>query len=295
MNPDNTQFKDAIAQAKDIVILLGADASADALGAALALYLALEAGQKRVTIASPSSTTVAMSQFIGVDKITSSLGNKNFVIALDYNEDAIEKVSYHIDNGKFNLVIEPRSNAPKLDKDKVTFGYSGFGADAIITVGVQALEELESFYTNNKAIFADKPVVVIDTRLTNRRFGKINIIKNMSSISELMYQLIKEIGLPVNADIATNLYNGIAESTDNFAKPTVQATTFETVADLLRNGAKRLWGKREDRKVENIGNLYKQQEEKPKQEVQSAGLESKEGAPPDWLKPKIYRGAGATS
>jgi len=299
MNPkqDVTNAQTFLNEAQDVVVLLGENISHDAVAAGLSFYLSLIAAGKRATIATPEKITVELSDLIGIDKITSVLGNKNFVISLNYGEESIEKVSYHVDQGKFNLVIEPRENAPQISRDNVSYSYSGFTADLILAIGVQSIEQLGDFYTNNKAIFADKPLVVIDNKLTNRRFGKANIIRNTASLSELAAQVLKELQMTINADVATNLYSGIMQATDNFSKPQVNADTFETIAALLRNGARKSWGKRQEKKLPGVSALYKKptnqpiQEERPKVETQARGVEGKEGTPPDWLKPKVYRGA----
>ncbi len=294
---DILKLKPTLDTAGDITILFGPEHTLDVIAGALGLYLSLSSLGKRVTIASPKQITVEFNNLIGVNKITPTLGNKNFVISLDYNEESIEKVSYHIDNGKFNLVIEPRTNAPLISSDKVTYSYAGFSTDLIFVVGVQTLEELGSFYENNKAIFADKQVVNIDTRLTNRRFGQVNIIQNASSVSEIIFHLLKELAITLSADAATTLYAGIKDATKNFTTPTANADTFEAVAGLLRSGAKKEWGRRMDASGVDPSALFshqrqQQQEERPEVETQSSGIENKGGTPPDWLKPKIFKGSG---
>ncbi len=304
---DIQRLKSTLEGISEVVILFGDKTDNDGAAAALALYLSLSQAGKRASIASPRDMLVEQSNLIGINKVGKTLGNKNFVISLDYTEDSIEKVSYHVEGSKFNLVIEPRVGAPQLSEEKVSFAHSGFSADAIIIVGTQQLEQLGSFYEQNKVMFADKPTVVIDTKLANRRFGQINIVTNSASVSELMYQIIKELQLPLNPDVATNLYSGINAATSAFSSQQTTPETFEAVAQLLRAGAKKSWGRldggsqqvqprdsgtsRPFFKNPNPQQPQQQQEERPQRESQAASPEAREQTPPDWLKPKIFKGS----
>src|SRR3989344_9541311 len=97
---DVVKLKPILDASKDITILFGENPTLDTVAASLGLYLSLTASSKNVTIASPKPMVVEFSNLVGANKVSSVLGNKNFVISLDYNEESIEKVSYHIDSGK---------------------------------------------------------------------------------------------------------------------------------------------------------------------------------------------------
>ena len=65
---------------------------------------------------------------------------KNLVISFPYQEGSIEKVSYNIENDKFNLVIEPRENYPVITPEMIKYSYGGGNTDLIITVGTSQLK-----------------------------------------------------------------------------------------------------------------------------------------------------------
>jgi nanoRNase/pAp phosphatase (c-di-AMP/oligoRNAs hydrolase) len=260
---------------KDVTIILPDQASRDAIAAGLALYLSLTQAGNKVSIAYPRPIIVGWSHLIGINKITPNLGSKNFVISLDYVEGSIEKVSYNIESNKFNLVIEPRPGAVKFSDKNVSYSYSGIAAELVVTVSAITKEALGKYYIDNKTIFDTVPLVVIDNKATNTQYGKLNIVRPTASISELVTQVLQQTLLPLDNDIASNLYDGILSGSRNFNSDAVTADTFDSAAFCLRNGAKK---------------PQKQQEETPRQEFGYTKPNENLQAPPDWLKPKIFKG-----
>jgi len=131
-----------LVKSKQILIFLPVNPSVDVTAAGLALYLSLKASGKRAVIVCSEPIPVALNRLIGVDKIQNQIGGQNLVISFEYLEDSIEKVSYNINNGKFNLVIQPKEGYPPLDYQKLSYKYSGAVADMLIIIGCQRPEEL---------------------------------------------------------------------------------------------------------------------------------------------------------
>lgn len=275
-----TAIKDLLPQAQTVVILLPESANRDSLAGALGLYLSLKEMGKQVTIASPRPPTVGLSHLVGINKLVTELGNKNFVISLDYVEGSIEKVSYNIEGNKFNLVIEPRVGAPLINEKNVSYTYRGIAADVIITVGALSLESLGKYYSDNPELFSQKPVIAIHNNPKTQSFGKVQLVRPSASVSELIAQLIRQGEMPLNGDIASNLYDGITAGSRNFTDPEVDADLFDVAAFLLRSGARKMTMQPPTR-----------QEELPRQEATLTPASDQPGAPPDWLKPKIYKGS----
>ena len=272
-----------IESAQNIVILLPETATRDAVASALALYLSLTQSQKTVTIGYPKQPIVGWSHLVGLNKLTTKLGNKNFVVSLDYQEGAIDKVSYNIEGNKFNLVIEPRPGAPMFDEKRVSYSYSGMSADVVICVETLTREALGAFYSENKSLFDEKPVAVIDNHTQNSSFGKVNVVRPTATIAEIVARLLKDLFLPIDMDIASNLYDGLTIGSRNFSHPAVNAETFETAAELLKKGAKRRQA------PPPMGSP----EERPFTEGVFGAPEIPQ-PPPDWFKPKIFKGGQLT-
>lgn len=282
-----------LATAQTVLVVAPEKPNLDKVAAALALFLSLKKAGKNVVVACPDEMTVEFSPLVGVDKITQQLGGKDLIISFDYIEDSIEKVSYNIENNKFNLLIQPKSGFPPLSAEKVNYSYSG-GADLIFVIGAQKLDDLGRLYTQEGRLYEQKSVVNIDVDAKNTQFGKINLTDpTASSCSEIAASLISVLKLPIDQDIASNLLSGIEEMSQGFTTPETTATTFETAAFCLRSGGRRV---KAAPRVEPV----KKVPLKPPLSPMPSGISAKKAPPepeeekkkpsPDWLEPKIFKG-----
>lgn len=166
------EIKKLIEEAKEILIVTHEKPTGDSIGSSLAVYLGLLSLGKNVSVLMPDAMTVEFSNFIGADKIKQSLGNKNFVISLNYQEGSIEKVSYNIEGDKFNLVIEPRGGFETFNEKDVSYSYGGGHCDLMIAIDTIHLGGLGAVYEQNKELFASKPIINIDHHKDNALYGK---------------------------------------------------------------------------------------------------------------------------
>lgn len=316
MNISSDQINQArklLEQSQGVLIFLGKDPNLDSVAGALSFYLGLTSRGKNTKISCPSQMIVEFRELVGIDKITNNIENlgngKNLVISFPYQEGSIEKVSYNIENDSFNLVIEPREGYPQITPDSIRYSYSGGSADLIITIGVKRLDDLNSIYQNNQALFSQKEIVNIDTDIQNQRFGKINLVdQSVSCLSELTLTLLSMLGLSLDQDIANNLLAGIVSGTNNFSLEKTNAATFEAAAICLKNGAGKIQQSQKFPPAKipflappsQIPSPYQQpvtfQKPKPKvslppQKPTSIEQSKPPETPPDWLKPKIYKGS----
>lgn len=235
-----TSLQDNLTKAKNILVLFPLNPTLDKAAASLALFLSLKKQGKQVLVACPSAMTVGFNRLFSIDKVTDKIGNRNLIISFAYLKDSIEKVSYNIENDKFNLVVEPKPGFEPLQTDKVSYAYAGTEADLIFVVGASKIEELDRLYFNETKTFNNAQTVNLDYKRTNTRFGKINLVDNeAASCSEIVADLVKKLGLFLDQDIATNLLMGIEANTSNFQSPETSAKTFAAAAWCLENGAKK--------------------------------------------------------
>ncbi len=267
-----TKIKNLLANAREVLILTHQNPSHDSLGSSLALFLSLSTAGKKVTVICPTPSTVEFANLVGIDKIAQTLPSKNFIISLDYAEGAIEKVSYNIEGGKFNLVIEPRPGTPPFSPEKAHYTSSGITPDLIFVLDSFSLEELGNFYSDDKEMYSKVTVINIDSHKNNSLFGQINLVEpEGSSTSEIVAFLLQDAGLPFNEDIASNLLAGLSFVSDNFSSNTVGPDLFEATAICLRAGGKRPGG------------------------VKAQKTELNQEAPADWLQPKIFKSGTVSS
>jgi len=134
---------------------------------------------------------------------------------------------------------------------------------------------------------------------------------------ELITSILSSLGYSIDNDIATNLLAGITSASQNFTSTNTSAQTFESAALCLKSGAKKEQNgqypsnqmKKEEPAIPSFQkpqqkpqfqkyqplnqNSYTQRQPlntKPLQPSQQNNKDKNE-APPDWLKPKIYKGS----
>lgn len=292
---DLEPVKEALKNSKSVLILIAQQPQIDEAAGALALFLALQKMGLSCLIACPTTMTVVFNRLFGVNKITDKIGSRNLVVSFDYVKDAIEKVSYNIENAKFNLVIEPKSGSPALDHKKVTYSYAGADADLVFICGAQQLADLGVFALSEKKLFKEKPVVNISHKQTTDHFGKMNLTNpEAASFSEVMTDLFQELELPIDQDIATNLMAGIEAGSLNFSSNKTNAKTLRAAAFLLDKGAKKNYLRVLTRPAvspASIGLTPAIQPSPVQNQTVGQSQVSKPAQPsPDWYQPKVYKG-----
>lgn len=275
-------LKSLFSSVNRILILIKKNPSFDGLAAALALYLAIKKTGKDIDIYCETPAIVEQANLVAIDKIKNQIGNKNLIISFDYTEGAIERVSYNIEGNKFNLIIQPKDGAKALSPEKVTYSYSGLSAELVFTIECQKLEDLGKIAEKEREFLEKTSLVNINCQ-QNGSFAKYNIrVPGVLSCAESVLSLFQPLNLLIDPDIATNLLAGIEYATATFSDPRVDAITFETIAYLLKQGARR-------QRVPSLKQpIAERREEGTKGEEER---ETKKQAPPvDWLQPKIYKG-----
>lgn len=311
---DITKIKGLLEAAQDVLIVTHENPTHDSIGSALALSLGLATLGKKVTVACPDPMIVELSNYIGAQKVVTSLGKKNFVISLDYVDGSIEKVSYNIEGDKFNLVIEPRPGYEGFSEEKVHYEHTGQSAHVIFAVDTIHLGGLKKLYEDDKDLYASKPIVNIDRHANNALFGHTNMIDDKaSSTAEVVYALLTGLGVSLSEDMATNLLNAVYAATQNFQSSSVKAGAFELAARAISSGGKRFMNApsvqeeithggesvaSEPRRIEHSpvpASSHQVPVKTPEPVVQTSAPTQPQQppkpqkAPPEWLKPKIFK------
>lgn len=229
-------FSSLIDSAASILVLLPTKPYFDQVAAGLSLYLSIH-DKKEVNISCPSPMMVGFNRIIGINKISSELGNKNLTIKFKgYDANNIEKVSYDIIEGEFNLTVVPKTGFTAPTKEQMDLSFSGVSADLIILIGGANDSHFPILETPE---LASAKVAHIGNRVLSSSRNVMSFAKPGATTSEIVANLIKDNNMSVDPDIATNLVMGVEEGSANFTSPDVNADTFETFANLLRSGGVR--------------------------------------------------------
>lgn len=316
---DNS-FKNQIDPASSILILLPANPLMDEICAGLSLMIASK-GKKQASVSCPTQMTVEFSRLIGVDKISTQLGNKNLIVTFPgYPAENIERVSYDVENEQFKLTVIPKTGNAAPTKEQIATSYAGIEADVAVLIG----GDKETDFPALKAPeLKDIKKIHLGVKLLEGKneIQMISLATAASSISELVAEKIKEMGWEINSDIATNLLTGIEYGSRYFQVKETNAETFKLMAELLEMGGQRV--KKVDPKSYPQGAVPQQPYNQPVQPTQTtvqqppqqdptqgvvdqdqqnveevakasgqqvAEQKDKQNIPQSWVEPKVYTG-----
>ncbi len=92
------------------------------------------------------------------------------------------------------------------------------------------------------AIGAIPTLINIDHHVSNGGFCKLRLLDpQASSTGELLYRLIRDMGVGLSKDICTNLYAAILTDTGGFRYSSTRAETLRAAGDLVAGGADPQW------------------------------------------------------
>lgn len=313
------ELKNLLPNAKNILIAVPAGVDIDKLAAGLSLFLTLEATSKQVSIVCDDNILVGQSHLFGIDHVGKTLpstegGNLTLtlegVAASNGTVPALEKLDWFAENSNLNLVFHVLPGQT-FQPAKIIPKYQGSGFDLIFVVGAANLNALGNIYTQNQNAFSGTHVVDIDTQTSNSSFGQTNVLdSNTSSVSEVMVNLISDLGYSLDADKASNLLVGIFDATDNLSDSKVTADTYMAVANCLRVGGKKpsaaptptydlsaLMPKTTQPQIPSIPDYMippvvsssDNSQASPEERPAGEGVIS-ETVEPEWLTPKIFKG-----
>jgi phosphoesterase RecJ-like protein len=86
-------------------------------------------------------------------------------------------------------------------------------------------------------VINNKPIIVIDHHIDNKRFGKINWIDpDASSVGEMIFALFKKMRVKIDKKDALNLYAALLTDTGSFKHANTSAKVLEIASELVRCG-----------------------------------------------------------
>lgn len=238
------ELRNHLNNATNILVALPATLSQDSLAAGLSLLLALSASKKEVSVVTADSPKVSNSGLFGVGQIQNTLpktsgGNLTLtlegVVASDGTVPALEKLDWYPQGQNLNLVFHVLPGQ-RFEPARILPSYAGGDFNLIITIGASSLNALGEIYEQNQQIFSGVSVINIGNKQSNTPFGIVNIVDpESSSISEIVALVMQGLGLPIDADTASNLLNGIYSATSNLTSG-VKPDTFMAVGSLVQSG-----------------------------------------------------------
>ncbi len=110
-----------------------------------------------------------------------------------------------------------------------------FEVENLIALDCASMERLGEV---QKLIPSSAPTLNIDHHPDNDLFGTINLVdKNASSNCELIYDVIKNLGIAIDSKIASQIYTSIMFDTGRFLFSNTTGQAMRVCAEMLENGA----------------------------------------------------------
>lgn len=138
-----------------------------------------------------------------------------------------------------NVCVYNESGVPKILKflpgsDELLSEISSINEfDCIFVVDCGDLGRIGSL----KSKLEKLKIINIDHHSTNDYFGDLNFVdKNASAAGEVLFELLKELNVPINYEIAINLYTAIVVDTGSFRYASTRPKSFQIAAELLQLG-----------------------------------------------------------
>lgn len=231
---------------KDVLITTKAAPRVDGICAVLALGKAFESmpltsltgpGQQRKVVKAISGRQgTQYSMLPASDQIVSELGLRDFVIGLPgYIDKSVDSVSWYVDQGKLHVVLKSNPAVPmQFDPKLFDPFYAGANFDVVCVVDADSPADLGNLYRQDPGMFTELPVVNISNSMSNTRYGKVNVVDtNVSSTSELVYEMLSALHVHVDSDTAALLLCGIDDGTENMTQRATPRT--QEIVDQLKS------------------------------------------------------------
>lgn len=112
---------------------------------------------------------------------------------------------------------------------------AGVDFDLLVSVDCADLTRLGTFAQAFRKFKGN--TINIDHHISNDKFAKINYVRDCTATCEIIPEVLKAAGMPIDRDIANLLTMGLLTDSGNFSHQDVSANTFAVAAELRAAGA----------------------------------------------------------
>lgn len=181
-----------------------------------------------------------------MDRITNHLLSSNHILVASHTNPDGDAVGSTIAMGRL---------LSKIDKRMTLYNESSIPAVYRFLPGVEMIENsIDPVNEFDTAIILDSgdlprigpiasmvnniPVIInIDHHISNKRFGHFQLIDtSASSTAEIIYRLIKKMGVAIDKTIATSVYTGILTDTGSFRFSNTNQAAFAICQEMVERG-----------------------------------------------------------
>lgn len=238
---DIEQLEHLIDESKHILLTFRKDGSADAIASSLALALFLQKKNKHVDIVVDNFVLPKKLAFLpsGAHIKSQFPHLQKFIITLDLKDSGVQELSYDVVESKLQIFITPKTGS--IHREQLQTAQSEFRYDLIITLDTPDLHALGNLAEMNTSLFYALPIINIDYKPNNERYGQINYISlPATSTSEVVAELLRKLSeTAIDKDMATALLTGMIANTNSFKTKDIKPNTLALASRLIGMGADR--------------------------------------------------------
>ncbi len=216
------QVTELINKADTLLIILPKQPNFDQLGSALSLFYTLNKSGKIVNLLPkklPWNYPLKPKQ--------KSLP-KNFVITIRDKE--VTELRYEREKRVLKIFLTIKDG--QIDRNNIqiqALPEPNKKIDLIITIGIQNLEQIGSFYEKNFKLFYETPILNIDNQKTNNQFGSLNLLNEKSALSLILKELLSKANYKIDKNVGLWLLSG----TIGYLEKEKKNNDEKTLANLL--------------------------------------------------------------
>ena len=237
---ERQQVLEQLRKAERPLIAFRRDWNPDAAASAVALASVLDGMGKKTEIVCDGFAAPEHLAFLPqLKRVRSEMaGLRTFVISVDAQKNRIGELSYEAKDGFLHIYLTPKSGS--LEASQVKTGATDYRHDLVVTVDTPDVASLGGLREAAADFFFRTPIVNIDHAAANERYGQANHVDaTAAATSEVVYRLARELGRPIDADLATVLLTGIVAKTRSFRSGAITPQTLTAASELVAAGARR--------------------------------------------------------
>lgn len=209
---ETEQINLLLEEAKEIAIVPSKTAGADSFCAAVGLFHMLKTKHEDKNFKFLYSGNIP-NEAIGLIEdtdITSSLEERELMLAIDYSGTNATKIQYDNDKGNEIFYFKLGPVSKNFDTNRIKARITGFDFDLMFVVGAQELLDLGPIYNNLRSEINRAKKIVLDNTNKNSRYGLVNLIDTSAdSLSTLVFKSASKWNLVPNEKAAKALLKGM--------------------------------------------------------------------------------------
>lgn len=122
--------------------------------------------------------------------------------------------------------------------DAIGSSFDGAQPDLYVFADAAGIDRVGALYSDAPGRFEGATILNVDHHRTNPLYGTVNyVVPEASSTSELSYRILRHLGAPIDAGLATALLFGIVGDTGSFRNGATTPGSLVVASQLLELGA----------------------------------------------------------